>query len=111
MPRILLLGGAGKIALHLTPLLLARGSSYHLTSVIRNPDQTETIVAAAKGQPGTCNVLMRSLEEVTSEEQAKGIIEESEAEWVVWSAGKLETCLTPFVLDQHSKMESVSDGV
>ncbi|MCJ1266024.1 hypothetical protein MMC22_005906 [Lobaria immixta] len=87
MPRILLLGGAGKIALHLTPLLLARGSSYQLTSVIRNPDQTDTIKAAAKGQPGTCNVLVRSLDEVTSEEQAKGIIEEAGAEWVVWSAG------------------------
>lgn len=88
MPRILLLGGAGQISLHLTPLLLARGGSYHLTSVIRNPDQTETIMAAAKGQPGTCNVLVRSLEEVASEEQAKSIIEEAGAEWVVWSAGE-----------------------
>ncbi|MCJ1471174.1 hypothetical protein MMC07_009822 [Pseudocyphellaria aurata] len=87
MPRILLLGGAGKIALHLTPLLLARGSSYHLTSVIRDPAQTETIMAAAKGQLGTCNVLVRSLEDVTSEEKAKSIIEEAGAEWVVWSAG------------------------
>ena len=87
MPNILLLGGAGKIALHLTPLLLSR-SANHLTSVIRNPAQTAVIEAAAKGQPGTSTVLVRSLEEVTSEEHAKGIIEEAQAEWVVWSAGK-----------------------
>lgn len=87
MTRILLLGGAGKIALHLTPLLLSR-SANHLTSVIRDPAQTATIEAAAKGQPGTSTVLVRSLEEVTSEERAKGIIEEASAEWVVWSAGK-----------------------
>lgn len=106
MPRILLLGGAGKIALHLTPLLLARGSSYQLTSVIRNPDQTETIKAASKGQPGTCNVLVRSLEEVTSEEQAKAIIEEARAEWVVWSAGEDgELPLFSFTLGRFCKIK------
>lgn len=90
MPRILLLGGAGKIAMHLTKLLLARGSSYHITSVIRNgnPAQTEHIMAAAKGKPGICDVWVRSLEDVTKEKQAAEMIEESGAEWVVWCAGE-----------------------
>lgn len=90
MPKILLLGGAGRIGMHLTRLLLARGSSYHITSVIRNgnPAQPDHIRAAAKGKPGTCDIWVRSLEEVTKEKHAAEMIEESGAEWVLWCAGE-----------------------
>lgn len=85
MPPVLLLGGAGKVSLHLTPLILSR--SWNLTSVVRSAAQETTILDAAAGQPGKCTVLVRSLEEIKSEADAKNVVEESGAECVVWSAG------------------------
>ena len=87
MPSVLLLGGAGKISLHLTPLILSR--SWPLTSVIRNPAQEDTIRSAGAGQPGNCTVMVRSLDNVKSETDAREIIEKSEAECVIWSAGTI----------------------
>lgn len=83
--RVLILGGHGKIAQLLTPLLLKR--SWNVTSVIRAEDQVSTIKALDTNNTGRLNVLVRSLEEVKSEDQAKAIIKESEADYVVWSAG------------------------
>ncbi|KAH7354658.1 hypothetical protein BKA65DRAFT_496758 [Rhexocercosporidium sp. MPI-PUGE-AT-0058] len=58
-PQILLLGGHGKIALHLTPLLLAK--NYNITSVIRNPDHEKEILALGRGKPGMIETLVESL--------------------------------------------------
>lgn len=83
--RVLLLGGHGKVSLHLTPLLLAR--SWHVTSVIRNPDHEHEIKAAGKNQPGRVDVLVESLDDVKSVADAQRVIDKVKPEIVIWSAG------------------------
>jgi len=92
-PRILLLGGHGKVSLLLTPKLLSR--SWNVTSVIRNPDQKADILEVAKNEPGKIDVLVESLEEVKSDADAKRILEKTSPNWVIWSAG---TSFTLFYL-------------
>ncbi|KAK4177785.1 hypothetical protein QBC36DRAFT_309810 [Triangularia setosa] len=89
--HVLLLGGHGKVAQLLTPLLLKR--SWTVTSVIRSQEQVDTIKKLGRDQE-TLNVLVRSLEDVKSEGDAKKIIEDAGREagdkgvdYVVWSAG------------------------
>ncbi|MCJ1439182.1 hypothetical protein MMC27_008573 [Xylographa pallens] len=84
-PRVLLIGGHGKISLLLTPLLLHR--SWTVTSLIRNPTQADEILAKGHGQPGILEILVRSLEDVKSSQQAGSIIDEAKPDYVVWSAG------------------------
>jgi len=84
-PKVLLLGGHGNISLLMTPKILAR--SWDLVSVIRNPDQKPTILSSGKNGPGKIDVLVRSLEDVKSERDARAILEEVKPDWVVWSAG------------------------
>ncbi|KAI0170091.1 NAD dependent epimerase/dehydratase [Pestalotiopsis sp. NC0098] len=83
--HVLLLGGSGKIAQLLTPLLLQR--SWNVTSIIRNPDQVANLQKLGESQSGKLNVLVRSLEDVKSEAQAKTLIDEVKPNYVVWSAG------------------------
>ncbi|KAJ5963757.1 uncharacterized protein N7479_003633 [Penicillium vulpinum] len=83
--RVLLLGGHGKVALHLTPLLLNRGWS--VTSVIRNPEHESEILDLGHGLKGTVNVLLSSLEDVKSPSDAQKIIDTVTPDYVVWSAG------------------------
>lgn len=84
--HVLLLGGHGKIAQLLTPLLLQR--SWTVTSVIRAQEQVPTIEKLGAGQPGKLNVLVRSIEEVTSQEHAAAILDEVKPDYIAWSAGK-----------------------
>jgi nucleoside-diphosphate-sugar epimerase len=84
--NILLIGGHGKIAQLLTPLLLAR--SWNVTSMIRSPDQTATIEKLGQGQPGKLSVLVSSVEDVQTEGDAQKILDQVKPDWVVWSAGK-----------------------
>ncbi|KAL9615200.1 MAG: hypothetical protein Q9167_000407 [Letrouitia subvulpina] len=67
--RVLLLGGHGKVSLLLTSHLLGR--SWQVTSVIRDSSQTNDILTKANGQPGKVDVLIRSLEEIQSEQDAQ----------------------------------------
>ncbi|KAI1463118.1 NAD(P)-binding protein [Daldinia caldariorum] len=83
--HVLLLGGSGKVAQLLTPLLLQR--SWNVTSIIHDPARVESLQKLGQGQNGKLNVLVRSLEEVASEAQAKSIIDEVKPDYVVWSAG------------------------
>ncbi|KAI5857366.1 NAD(P)-binding protein [Durotheca rogersii] len=83
--NVLLLGGNGKIAQLLTPLLLQR--SWNVTSIIRDPAQVANLQKLGDGLGGKLNVLVRSLEEVTSDAQAKSLIDEVKPDYVVWSAG------------------------
>ncbi|KAI1474519.1 hypothetical protein K445DRAFT_349275 [Daldinia sp. EC12] len=83
--HVLLLGGSGKVAQLLTPLLLQR--SWNVTSIIHDPARVASLEKLGHGQNGKLNVLVRSLEEVTSEAQAKSIIDEVKPDYVVWSAG------------------------
>lgn len=87
-PRVLLLGGHGKVSLLLTPLLTAR--SWHVISLIRDPAQTPDILAAAAGAgPGTVETLVENLEDVRSEGDARRVLEAVRPDYVVWSAGEL----------------------
>ena len=89
-PRILLLGGHGKVSLAMTPLMLAR--SWHVTSVIRNPEHKAEIESTAGGHPGKLDVLVASLEDAAKgESHAQSIIDQTKPDWVVWSAGGCST--------------------
>lgn len=83
--HVLLLGGHGKISQYLTPLLLQR--SWTVTSVIRNPDQVSAIKKLGENQGGSLNVLVRSLDDIKTQDQAKSVIDEVKPDYVVWSAG------------------------
>ncbi|KAI9808199.1 MAG: hypothetical protein M1825_004656 [Sarcosagium campestre] len=84
-PNVLLLGGHGKIALLLTPRLLAR--SWNVTSVIRNPAQGEAIQKIGAGHPGQLDILVRSLDDIKSVRDAENVINEAKPDYVVWAAG------------------------
>ncbi|KAJ5502392.1 hypothetical protein N7463_005266 [Penicillium fimorum] len=83
--HVLLLGGHGKVALHLTPLLLNRGWS--VTSVVRNPAHEVEILALGQGRKGTVKVLLSNLEDVKSPSDAQVIVDTVGPDYVVWSAG------------------------
>ncbi|KAF1839370.1 hypothetical protein BDW02DRAFT_563914 [Decorospora gaudefroyi] len=83
--HILLIGGHGKVAQLLTPLLLAK--SWNVTSMIRTAEQKASIEKLGQGQPGTLHVLVRSVADVKSEADAQGILERVRPDWVVWTAG------------------------
>ena len=87
-PSILLIGGHGKVSQLLTPLLLAK--SWNVTSLIRTAEQRPSIEKLGQGQPGKLNVVVESLEDVKSEADAKGILEKTKPDWVLWSAGRSE---------------------
>ncbi|KAL8943222.1 MAG: hypothetical protein Q9216_001210 [Gyalolechia sp. 2 TL-2023] len=82
--RVLLLGGHGKVSLLLTPLLASK--SWHVTSVVRDPSQKEDILAAVKYCPEMVDVLVSSLEDVKSTDDAKKVIDQVKPDYVVWSA-------------------------
>ncbi|KAF1817173.1 NAD dependent epimerase/dehydratase [Eremomyces bilateralis CBS 781.70] len=83
--RILLIGGHGKVAQLLTPLLLQR--SWSVTSMIRSQEQEPTILKLGENQPGKLDVLISSVEDVGSEADASAIIKKVNPDWIVWSAG------------------------
>ncbi|MDR6413512.1 SDR family oxidoreductase [Pseudarthrobacter sulfonivorans] len=76
MTRIAIIGGHGKVALHLSTLLATEGHS--VTSIIRNPDHAAD-VAATGAMPAVLDV-----ENSTTAEIAEAI---SGHDAVVWSAG------------------------
>ncbi|KAJ5112427.1 hypothetical protein N7532_000472 [Penicillium argentinense] len=82
--QVLLLGGHGKIALHLTPLLLNR--AWNVTSVVRNPDHESEILELGKGRQGKLNVLVTSLEDVKAASDAQKILDRVTPDYVVWAA-------------------------
>ncbi|CAD6442901.1 073f4970-ec7f-47b2-84ef-0873fcf6a515 [Sclerotinia trifoliorum] len=100
-PRILLLGGHGKISLLMTPKILAR--SWSLVSLVRNEQQRGDILEVAKRagdikskegnlgvgdlEIGNLEILVRSLEDVRCVDDARGILELVKPDWVVWCAG------------------------
>ena len=90
-PRVLLLGGHGKVSQLLTPLLLQKGWS--VTSLIRKPEQENDILSLASKlpdtgtKPGTLDVLVDSLEAIQTEKDAKRVLAKVRPEIVIWSAG------------------------
>lgn len=87
VPHVLLLGGHGKVAQLLTPLLLQR--SWNVTSIIRNPDQIAPLekLGGDSGGSGKLTILVRSIDDIKSEIQAKAVIDDVKPDYVVWSAG------------------------
>jgi hypothetical protein len=85
-PHILLVGGHGKLSLLLTPKLLAQ--SWTVTSLIRNPAQSEEILNLGKNQPGKINVIIEDLENIKNVDDAARILQDVKPDWIVWSAGK-----------------------
>lgn len=83
--KVLIIGGHGKVALQLTPLLL--GKSWTVTSLIRNPDHEAEIAALGKGKPGKVEFAFDSLDEVTSVSHAESVLKRVDPTIVVWSAG------------------------
>ncbi|KAJ5172579.1 hypothetical protein N7492_005172 [Penicillium capsulatum] len=83
--QVLLLGGHGKVALHLTPLLLNR--AWNVTSVVRNPAHESEILELGKGRKGKLSVLISSLEDIKSASDASKILQTVSPDYVVWSAG------------------------
>lgn len=84
-PRVLLLGGHGKVALLMTPLFLKR--SWHVTSVIRDPAQKDEILKLGENLSGKIEVLIDNIEDVKSEEHAAKVLDKVKPNYVVWSAG------------------------
>ena len=90
-PRVLLLGGHGKVSLFMTPLLLSR--SWNVTSLVRNAAHEADIKAAAakasagKAGLGKVDVLVSSLFDVKSEGDAQKILDDVKPDYVIWSAG------------------------
>ncbi|KIV87060.1 hypothetical protein PV11_02631 [Exophiala sideris] len=84
-PRVLLLGGHGKVSLLLSPLLLAK--HWNITSVVRNKDYEAEILALGGDQPGKIEVLVDSLDDVKEASQAQKVIDQVKPDYVVWSAG------------------------
>lgn len=76
MSRVLLIGGHGKIALLLEPLLVDRGDT--VTAVIRNPDH-EADVAATGAHPLVADVQSFDVDQLTN------LVSGNDA--VVWAAG------------------------
>lgn len=83
--HVLILGGHGKVAQILTPLLLKR--AWTVTSVIRKQEQIPTVEKLGTGLPGRLSVLVRSIEDVDSQDKAASILNEVNPDYVAWSAG------------------------
>lgn len=84
-PRVLLLGGHGKVSQLLTPLILSR--SWQLTSVIRDPAQESTIKSLGENLPGKLDVLVSGIDDIKTQAQAQSIIDSTSPTYVVFSAG------------------------
>ncbi|KID86472.1 NAD dependent epimerase/dehydratase family protein [Metarhizium guizhouense ARSEF 977] len=84
--HVLLIGGHGKIAQMLTPLLLKR--SWTVTSMIRTQEQAPTIEKLGSGLPGKLHVLVSSVSEVSTQERAAAILNNVKPDYVAWSADR-----------------------
>jgi NADPH:quinone reductase-like Zn-dependent oxidoreductase len=85
--RVLILGGHGKVSLLLTRLLVQE-PGWHISSVVRSPSQREEILELGKGQKGEVDVVVESLEDIQSSDQAKQVLNKVDPNYVVFSAGK-----------------------
>ena len=87
--RVLLLGGHGKISLLLTKILVKQ-PGWHISSVVRNPDHEAEILKLGEGGKGQIEVLVESLDNVQSVDQAQQVIKRTDPKYVIWAAGKLK---------------------
>ena len=85
-PRVLLLGGHGKISLLMTPLLLQR--SWNLTTLIRSSSQEPDVISAAGQDTSNLVVKIGDLEAINSQADAQSILDEAKPDYVIFSAGE-----------------------
>ncbi|KAG5954953.1 hypothetical protein E4U57_003887 [Claviceps arundinis] len=83
--HVLLIGGHGKVAQLLTPLLLKR--SWNVTSIIRIPEQAPSVTKLGENLPGKLRVLVCSVGDVSTQEQAAAILKDLKPDFVAWAAG------------------------
>ncbi|KAG5914654.1 hypothetical protein E4U61_005471, partial [Claviceps capensis] len=83
--HVLLIGGHGKVAQLLTPLLLKR--SWSVTSMIRTPQQAPAVRKLGENLPGKLRVLVCSVGDVSTQEQAATILKDLKPDFVAWAAG------------------------
>jgi nucleoside-diphosphate-sugar epimerase len=84
-PRVLLIGGHGKVSMLMTPKLL--DASFKVTSMIRDLAQKDEITVLGKGKDGQLDILVSSLEDIKTPQQATAILNQVKPDYVVWSAG------------------------
>lgn len=84
-PHVLLLGGHGKVSLHLTPLLLQK--SWTVTSTIRSAAHTPDLLSAAGSRASDLSIKIHDLEKVNSQTDAQAVIDETKPDYIVFSAG------------------------
>ncbi|RDW84677.1 hypothetical protein BP6252_02267 [Coleophoma cylindrospora] len=110
-PRVLLLGGHGKVSLFMTPKFTSR--SWHVTSVIRNADQKPAILEAGKNGPGSIDVLIASLDDVKSQSDAQNILDQAKPDYVVWSAGAggKGGAARTYAIDQHAAIHFIKSSI
>lgn len=83
--HVLVIGGHGKIAQLLTPLLLRR--SWTVTSMIRSEDQAADIKRLDVNSSGKLSVFVHNIEDVTTQEHAANVLEKVKPDYIVFSAG------------------------
>ncbi|GME40132.1 hypothetical protein N7540_007816 [Neofusicoccum parvum] len=108
-PRVLLLGGNGRTARVMTPLLLAR--SWHVTSVVRQATQHEQILrlageAKSEGQQqplGSLDVAVVDLADIRSDADALALLRLHSPTYVVWAAGTVSPdAATVYAVDRDA---------
>ncbi|KAG5952211.1 hypothetical protein E4U57_006305 [Claviceps arundinis] len=83
--HVLLIGGHGKVAQLLTPLLLKR--SWTVTSLIRTPKQALAVKKLGEQLSGKLRVRVCSVGDISTQEQAAEILEDLKPDFVTWAAG------------------------
>lgn len=89
-PKVLLFGGHGKLALHLTSLLLARG--WDMMSVTNSPEDRVEILGLQKSQlhggGGRVRVLVANLEQIDTDVAARAWLDRVDPNYVIWLASE-----------------------
>lgn len=83
--RVLIVGGHGKVAQLLTPLLLEK--AFSVTSMIRHQDQVPDMKKLGLSFPGKLDVLVHSVDGVDTEGKARDILDSVKPDMVAWLAG------------------------
>ncbi|KAL4800380.1 hypothetical protein BDV19DRAFT_384206 [Aspergillus venezuelensis] len=84
--RVLIFGGNGRVAKAMTSLMLAR--SWHVTSVIRSPNQRKSIQSLGGNKKGTIDFITLDLKDLKeSNDVQQGILNTCKPDCVVFAAG------------------------
>lgn len=86
-PKVLILGGHCKVALLLTPLLLARGCD--VISLTNSPEHRRDILDLRKSsRGGSLEVLVTDLKHINTTDSARALLDLVDPNYVIWMAGK-----------------------